>query len=725
MKKFNKFMSMLLALITLVAVLGTNITIYADEDSNTDDSYVDNGYEDDNSGYYSPGPQIDPNPVLKMSSDGIFNFSKGETRDVTVKIKNVSSFYAYNILIQPVASGTDFPYEIQVLDNSNTKYFLQNTTTMQLKLRISIDDDAKSGIYPLTLNYAFTANDKNGFTGSDTVYIKVGGEATNTSLTLKNFQRSADEIKAGGVAALYVDIENTGNGKAEDVTVVLDGLAADGIGMANGSNTYNFSSLEKGEVQRLSFNITANRDLKSGSYPLTYKLKYLNGDGDEVTKEFGYYVNVVSAEDNKSDTRADLTVTTSEPTGTYGVGQVFSITLDVKNTGENKASNVVITAAGDEEGCVVPRSTSVRQIKSLNVGASQSFTFDFAATSKAGTKNYPISFSIEYETGADTEEGAETRKFVQYSGVNVYNPESDEEDTDSDEEKKISTPKIIISRYECNPVIVEAGKTFDIEMTFKNTHSTKSVNNVKLYLTVDEETEKQGNVFTPDQASNTFYIDKIAPKGEVSHTFSMYTVPNADARTYSLNVNFEYEDEEYNEFKTTELVGINVKQKAELTTNDIIVPAEGSVGEGVNIAFDLYNTGKVNLSNVMVRVVGDGFDTTSATYYSGTLDIGASDTYDGNIIPTDMGTASGQVIITYEDSAGEQYEKVQDFTINVSEAMPVDDFTDYDTEMPEEEEGPNIPVIIGAGVSVLVIIIIVTVLVKRKIKKRREMELSE
>lgn len=720
-KLINKFMAMLLVLLTLTGVLSTDISIYAEDDT----TYEDDEYVDDYSDYYSPGPQIDPNPVLKMSSDGILNFTKGETRDVTLNIKNVSSFYAYNILIQPVASGNDFPYEIQVLDKSNTKYFLQNTVTMQLKLRITIDEDAKSGIYPLTLNYTFTANDKSGFTGSDTVYIKVGGEVTNTSVTLKNFQRSADRMTAGGVAALYVDLENTGNSDVDDVTVVLDGLAADGIGMANGSNTYNFSTLEKGKTERLTFNITANKDLKTGSYPLTYKLKYLNSDGEEVSKEFGYYVNVSAVGETDDDARADLTVTASEPTGTYNVGQVFSVNLTVKNTGDHKASNIVITAAGDEENCVVPRSTSVKQIKSLAVGESQSFSFDFAATSNAGTKNYPISFNIEYETGAETEEGAETRKFVQYSGVNVYNPDSKEEEGEEGEEKKISTPKIIISRYECSPVIVEAGKTFDIEMTFKNTHSTKSVNNVKLYLTVDEETEKQGNVFTPNQASNTFYIDKIEPKGEVSHTFSMYTVPNADARTYSLNVNFEYEDAEYNEFKTTELVGINVKQKAELTTNDIIVPTDGYVGEGVNIAFDLYNTGKVNLSNVMVRVVGDGFDTTSATYYSGTLDIGASDTYDGTVIPTDVGSASGQVIITYEDSAGEQHEKIQDFTVNVSEAVPMDDYMDDYGDMPEEEEPSKLPVFIGIGAGVLVIVIIVTVIIKRKLKKRREMELSE
>ncbi len=713
----NRILAFFIMLISAISIMCTSINIYADD-------YDDGDYTDDSS-YYSPGNEVNPVPVLKMSSDGIVSFNKGETKDVDILIKNVSSFYAYNILIQPVASGSNFPYQVQVLDGSNTKYYLQNTTTMKLKLRISVDDNAKSGVYPLTLNYTFNANNKSGFTGSDTVYIKVGGEVTSASVTLKDFQRSAERVAPGGNVALSANIVNEGNCDVENITVALTGLSADTLGMENGSSTCNIGKLAQGKSERLTFNLVAGKDIKSGSYPLTYKLTYADNEGKDVIKEFGYYVNV-AADDERENARADLTVTASEPSGTYSVGQKFSVRLNVKNTGEHKATNVVITANGDKDNAVVPRSTAVKQIKALDIGQEQSFVFDFAATPEAGTKNYPISFEIEYETGTKNEDGYETRKFVQYSGANIYNPEKKDDDSKDGEDKKTSTPKIIISQYECTPVIVEAGKTFDIKMTFKNTHSVKSVKNIKLYLTVDEETEKKGNVFTPDKCSNTYYIDEIKPKGEVTHTFSMFTVPDADARTYTLNVNFEYEDAEFNEYKSTELVGINVKQKAELTTNDIIVPTDGYAGEPFSIAFDLYNTGKVTLSNVMVRVAGDGFDTTSATYYAGTLEAGASDMYEGIVIPLDMGSSSGKVIISYEDSTGEKHEKVQDFTVNVGEAMPVEEYPEegMGEEIPQGADS-RLPVFIGIGTGAVIVIIIIIVLVKRKLKKRREMELSE
>lgn len=712
----------LTALLLAMAALLSSVCgsmVYAD-DLDEDDYYTD-------SNYYSPGQEENPVPVLKMSSDGIFNFEKGEERDVDILIKNVSSFYAYNILVQPVASGENIPFDVAVLDKSNTKYFLQHTTTMKLRLRISVDENAKSGTYPLTLNYSFTAKNKSGFTGSDTLYIKINGDAPNTSVTLDGFGRSAQRVEAGGRVELFAELKNDGSEDAKNVNVALTGLTPETIGMEEGSNSYNFGLLKRGASERLTFTLTVGSEVKTGSYPLTYKLTYNDADDKEVTKEFGYYVNVVNADEDNGG-KTDLTVSVSEPAGTYGVGQVFSVKLTVKNTGESKTEDIVITALGNKDNAVVPRSTAVKQIKELAVGEERSYSFDFAATSEAGSKNYPLGFDIEYRTGAKTEEGYETRKFTQYSGVNIYNPDKENEDEEGkDEDKKTSTPKIIISRYKCDPVIVEAGKSFNVEMTFKNTHPVKTIKNIRLYLTVDEETEEKGNVFTPDKASNTYYINEITPGGEVSHTFNMFTVPDADARTYSLNVNFEYEDAEFNEYKSTELVGINVKQKAELTTSDIIVPADANMGEGMGIAFDLYNTGKVTLSNVMVRVEGEGFDTSSATYYAGTMDAGASDMYEGTVMPMDMGSHSGRVIISYEDSSGEKHEKVQDFTVNVQEAVPMDDYGEgFEEEMPDEGEAKSrLPLLLGIGAAVLVFAFIIGVIIKKCAARRRERELSE
>lgn len=156
------------------------------------------------------------------------------------------------------------------------------------------------------------------------------------------------------------------------------------------------------------------------------------------------------------------------------------------------------------------RATVCIPLKSLTLTSQADYKFTFAPTGNASSRNYTIEIKVEYKIGS------KEYSFTQYAGANVTNPKKDEED---DDDKKESKPKIIVSDYKCDPVIVMAGKNFDLTMTFLNTHYQKTVKNVKMYLTMVEETssenDKSGNVFTPVNSSNTFYYDSIAPKKTV------------------------------------------------------------------------------------------------------------------------------------------------------------------------------------------------------------------
>ena len=704
-------------LIAFLLLFNSGIMTYGDETDTDTDSNTD--YD-----YYSPGIDIDPQPSLKMSSDGIVDMASGEERDVEIKLKNVSSFYAYNILVQANAGSNEVPFTMQFLDKSNIKYYLQNTATMTVKVRIKVDDDAVAGTYPITLNYSCTAKNKTGFTGSDTLYLKITNKQSVPTVTMSDFKISNDKVSAGSNFTVTADI-STIEVPAKDVTVMIDGLTATGIGMQNGSSTAVLGQMQKNEKNQLEFKMNAHKEMVTGSYPITFKLSYKDSAGKDYTKDYGYFINVIGKDDTGSDEKADLTVTMAEPNGTFGVGQNFTVGMKVKNTSGREARNITVSTISDEKGEIVPRSTSVGQIKSLKSGEERTLSFQFSATSESKSKNYAIGFEIEYETGTVKDGVYDTKSFKQYAGVNVYNPD-EKKDDESEEDKKTSKPKIIISKYVSDPIMVEAGEKFDLTMTFKNTHPVKSVENVKLYITVDETTEEKGNVFTPDNASNTFYIDKIAPKGEVSHTFKMYTVPDAQARTYTIVVNFEYEDSEYNEYETKELVGINVRQPAELSTSDIVIPTDGFMGEPVNVMFELYNTGKVKLSNLMIKVEGDNFDTSQSSTYIGDFEAGSSDYYEGIFYPNTVGESQGKLIISYENDTGESVEKVTDFTINVSEM----DYGMMESEFPEdeviEEEGMPawIKIAIGVGIGIAVVAVLI-VIIRKIVIKRRERELDE
>jgi len=200
--------------------------------------------------------------------------------------------------------------------------------------------------------------------------------------------------------------------------------------------------------------LIAGSEIAGGTYPITLKITYKDEAGRSYDKSQNYYINVGGSSTEKPSIEIR---NMTEPSGTYEVNQNFEISFDLINTGEGEAKNIKVTASGmGESGAVVPKSTSVKNIKTLAPNETSHFSFTFAGTSSASTQNYPVEFTIEYESSSGK---ATTLK--QYAGVNVSNAKKDKEE-EEDEQK--SKPKIIVSDYVCDPLIVMAGNEFDFKI---------------------------------------------------------------------------------------------------------------------------------------------------------------------------------------------------------------------------------------------------------------------
>ncbi len=670
-----------------------------------------------------PPIEPDPIPALKIQSNTMISASPGDEFTEELMIKNISSFYAYNILVQAEAGGSSIPYEMEFINRSNVKSSVQNTGIMKTYIKFKIDQNAATGTYPITLHYSFTNKDKQSFTGSDQIFLKINNTQNFPVVVLNDFKMSKEKITAGENVTLQMKLENTGKLGARDVQVALTSLSTEGITLYKDSNMAYFPVFNTDSQNTLTFEFTSNPNMETGSYPAVFKVSYKDVEGNDYSKEYTCYINVIAKDEDDDEKKSNLNIISMQsPTGVYEVGQIFEIKMQIKNSGENDASNVTIKAKTPEGDTIVPRSTDTLSIPLIKAGESVPLSFSFSPTSASRTKNYSIGFDVEYETGAKLEDKTKEKyNFSQYAGVNVTNPEGDKEDNKEDEkeDEKKSTPKIIVSKYVCSPVIVEAGKKFDLNLTFKNTHSQKTANNIKLYLTAEDETEEKGNVFSPDNSSNTFYIDKIPPKGEVNHVFKMFAVPDAKPRTYTLKINFEYEDDELNTFETTELVGINVKQSAGFDTSEIVFPEYAVLGEPVSLNFEIYNTGKVTLSNFMIKAEGD-FDTSGASIYIGNFDSGSSEYYEGMLTPTQTGECKGRLIISYDDTDGEHREDIREFTVNVDDAEPVMNPEDMEFEE-TEDTGMSKTKIILIIVPIAAVIAAVTVFIILRIRKKKRM----
>ena len=601
-------------------------------------------------------------PGLVIGGDGVYEVEAGETTRLTIQLKNTGAGTAENVNVQAKGAAGIIPYKLSLAGGGNVGDIGVNGYR-ELKLTVTMDDIVEESNYPVTLNFSYNGSGGGNYSGSGTIYLKVKGYGREPDFLLDNMTLVPESLSPGETAELSGRVVNRGTQDMHQVELSLDNLSAEGISLVSGFSSKTVAQIPVGGETAFRSPLAASADMAAGNYPVTIKLKYQDEFGKAYEKTQQFYVNVGGVAGKK----ADLEIRNmKEPGGTYGVNQNFTVSFDLYNAGETTAKSIAVTAEAVDATAVVPKSASRKTVKELAPGASVPFSFQFAGTSSSTSQNYAIQFTVEYTSG-----GSATTTFKQYAGVNVSNPDKDDENE--------SKPKIIVSNYVSDPLIVMAGDEFDLTMTLMNTHKEKAVKNIKMFLTLAEETssetEKSGNIFTPVNSSNTFYFDSIGPKSTVDKSLRLYVVPDAQPKTYTLTVNFEYEDGNGKEYTAQELLGINVKQVTQLQIDEFSIPEMVEVYQPVSVSFSYYNTGKVTLNNVMIKVEGD-VDCQNKSTYIGNMESGNSEYFETTFSAMQPGETPVTIIVSYEDPSGETVEERRELMLNAMEPM-----------MPEDMEG--------------------------------------
>ncbi len=657
-------------------------------------------------------------------------YNAGEEFSVDVVLKNNSNFAANNIKITATP-----PADVIVPTSANAMVIptLGAWETMTVNFKFSPTEKALAQNYVINFKVEYDAYMEEGKAVRDSFEQYTGVNVVTTMKDTRKAQVVITDIvgpeqsyeagyKPGEEFTVSMMVHNPSEVTAKNIRLSV--TPPENVIVPKSSNVLSIPNLEPQESKQVEFRFTATDKALSQNYVISLKAEFdaTTVDDKPVRESFEQFVGVNIASDTKDKNRAQVQFTqVTEPTGTYAPGEEFVVKVSVNNPSSIAAGNVRVTVT-PPEGIIVPKSSNVHVIQSLAPNETRQAEFRFAATSKAATQSYVISLKAEYV--AAIEDGKPiTDSVEQYAGVNVDNPKAEEETPDG---KKISKPKIIIDSYESDPILVKAGQQFDLKLSFQNTHSSKSINNIKATLKAVETTEQKGSVFTPVDGSNTIFIDSIDPKEKIDRQLRMFAVPDANPRSYTILVNFQYQDEDNNEYTEEEQIGINVKQNTNLETSDITFPTSGNVGMPVYLYFSLYNTGKVNLSNMKAEIKGN-FDTANSTVFFGTLNKSNSAYYDGYFMPLEAGQQEGSLLITYEDDTGEKFEIKKEFTIDVMEDVPMDmDRMGMDMMMPMQPQLTTkeklmaqlkSPWFWGGIVGFLSLIVALAVTMKRKNKK--------
>jgi len=603
----------------------------------------------------SPGS---PNPTL--ISPQVVTIQAGETLEVELILRNIGMQTASEILTQASpASGS--PFIVEFIEGTNRIPSLPQNQERRMTLRITAFEDAESGTHVVTLNHSFRnpARQNSYSASSFIVRVEGAGAAGVPNVRLGNFRfgglgETTQPLSPGENFTVSANIENIGLTAAQDVQVSLQNMSADTIFFTGNLNQAFFANMSAGHSSTVNFNFQVSNNISTGTYPIEFQITFRDSNGESTTRSFEFFVNVYAPEDTSL---ANLEIRgLTAPTGQIGVGQTATISFYVYNTGTTEARNIRISAS--PESGVVPTTAGTQTIPSLGAGESHRLTFSFSPTNASETRSYSIQFTVTSQSAG------ETMEFEQFSAINVNNPTR--EDDTTEDHGRFQIPLVIVSQYVTTPLIPRAGQEFEMDITFLNTNSTRSINNIRIILEAIEAVEGQGTVFVPVGGSNTLFVDYLPPRGEVTKTLRFFTVMDAAPRSYTMRVNFSYQDEDFHTHDLTEQLSISVAQVTSLETTHITLPPMGDVGGMVPFEFWVINSGRVNLSSVRIRVEGP-FDDTGSNNWIGNVDAQRMVGFEGRFTPTEPGEHTGRLVIYGEDATGAIVEHAHEFTMFVND----------------------------------------------------------
>ncbi|CDG37654.1 S-layer domain-like protein [Acetivibrio thermocellus BC1] len=636
--------------------------------------------------------------------------SKQEGKNVSVEfpIKNVSNFTAKDIQITMSADSADSPFSAPMGHLSVSVDEIKPDAEKKIKLDLAVKPNTKSGIYPLKLEFKYGNLYGDSFSSSEVIYVDIENNDKSPSLILKGVEMLPQKPAPGDRFSASIELENLGTLGAKDVKVTLKGLTVDGIYSELVGVNY-LKTIEGGRTGKLNFSLVASNKINVQSFPLEIAVDYKDEFGNSYAESFIYYVPIKQKSEGKASLKID---NITSPATVVAPDEDFKVGFDIVNDGTKELSDLKVSVTA--ENGIICKSQSITVVDSLKVGEKKSFEFLFTALTDAVTKNYPIAINVEYDDEGSSGGTKEKRTVTQYVGVYVENPKEEEK------KENTSTPRLIIDRYSISTGQAIAGKSFEIELGILNTHKNMNVENIAVSFLADE------GVFLPAAKSgSTIFIDQIKAGERVVKKMTFATKYDAVPKSYLLNINFEYEDEQNKAYTLKESISIPVIQEQRLEISEIQTGMDAVVGQPVSVNLNFYNMGKSTLNNLMVRCKGDFELQPGSEYFAGNFEPGRSDYYEAYIVPNKEGQVKGSIIFTFEDNNGEVKEIEKEFEIFVQGQPSVmkGDVTIVEPGMAEagmkfgKAGFPVRRLLILAGVSVPVIagvVVLIIILAKRK-----------
>ncbi|MDN5353003.1 MAG: hypothetical protein PWQ12_1924 [Clostridiales bacterium] len=647
-----------------------------------------------------------PKPVIGIvGSEDVQTVIAGSQGEYSIQLQNISYTVAKDI---KVTLTGNHPFRTDVGSLIQTVRLLNPGESDTVDFTVYASPTAEAKTYEFEVQIEFYDYYETYYVSTQKVYVKVINNYVEPILGVVDYSTGQSALETGKPDSLLLNIKNTGSIAAKEVQVSVDGFSNEGVVLYRDVDTKQIQSIEGGDTELLYFNVIAGPDAVTGTFPINVHLEYIDEYGGTYEKQTTVYLELAGAE------AVDGSLSISDPIypDTVRPNQDFTVSYTVTNNGETTIGSADATLAYDP--AFISKSNAKVLIKNLEPGESQTIDVTLMAKSDTASETYHNYLTVTYTPLGATED--EAKSVQAYVGIYV-NSESTEG----------SKPKLIIANYDYGGEYAYAGNEFTLTLDIKNTSTVEGTKNIKVTLSSED------SVFTPVDASSSFFIPSIGPGQVYTYSLKLKTKVDASVKIYALTAKMEYEDsngnaydQNDNPYEESEDLSVAVAQPVRLETGEVSIPYEIYSGNPFYIEQEFYNMGKSTMYNMMVKI--NGVETNEGSYFVGNFESGSSDYFSAQVYAYDPGSYEGTLVYTFEDALGNVSTIEKPFSYTVME-MPVYDDNGggvIDEPFPVEDPGQSGGVsgyVIG-GVLLLVLVAGFFIFRNRR-KKRMQKELED
>ncbi|MDL2215559.1 LPXTG cell wall anchor domain-containing protein [Ruminococcaceae bacterium OttesenSCG-928-N02] len=250
-----------------------------------------------------------------------------------------------------------------------------------------------------------------------------------------------------------------------------------------------------------------------------------------------------------------------------------------------------------------------------------------------------------------------------------------------------TVPDIAIRNTSYGGSSVAAGSNFTLSVGATNTSTNITAENVTVSITLPESLTLNGG-------SSMVTVGNVGPGGNIASNFSLSAKPGAATGPASITLTYSFYATVQGQMATTpytvsRTISVPIQQPDRFTLGTHDISQTIFLGDEGVVTINFTNKGKTSLYNVSGEIRGENLANPS-TEYLGVLAAGAENSLDFYVQAQEIGTMTGEVVITYEDEGGEVHTVKVPFSIAVEEGYDIGPIGPIEPMPTPDEKGSSI-----------------------------------